>query len=618
MKYLSIFFILIALLLSDNLYAYDIAVENADGVTIYYNYINDGTELEVSALLREGMGREEYWDITSIVIPDIVTYMGRERKVTRIGARAFSYLTELKNVVIGNNVTYIDQSAFKNCPNLSSVVLGNSVSSIGSSAFKDCSSLKSISFPDCLTFIGNNAFSGCKITSISLPNSNLNITNYAFEGCPLESITFGSGTYSFGKEPFGNPSAPKIIIKDMTSWCHSSFNSLSVISNNAILCDSEGLEIIDLVIPEGTERIGEYSFSKCKNNYNSITIPRSLKSIGEFAFENLDIKVAIIADLTSYCNIDFTVHSDFGYMIHLYSNNETEIKELFIPEGVKEIKPYAFYGYKYLTAINFPKSLEIIGKSAFSGCENIVTITIPEGVKSIGNAAFQGIDLYNIYSHIWTPFSIGSDISFEDTFTYNTKYNATLYVPKTCVEKYKNTTGWQKFKFIEEGDYGKASYNLIYTIDGNEYKSYEIEYGSAITPEAAPTKDGYTFNGWSEIPEKMPSHDVTITGTFTKDPLGKCATPTISFQDGKVKFNCETDGVQYHYDILHSDVKSGEGNNIELSNTYTIKVYATKDDYEDSDVATLDFKWDGGDLNGDRVVNAADIVLIVNKIMDNQ
>ena len=26
----------------------DIAVENADGVTIYYNYINDGTELEVT------------------------------------------------------------------------------------------------------------------------------------------------------------------------------------------------------------------------------------------------------------------------------------------------------------------------------------------------------------------------------------------------------------------------------------------------------------------------------------------------------------------------------------------------------------------------------------------
>ena len=30
--------------------AHDIEVKNADGVTIYYNYINDGTELEVTFL----------------------------------------------------------------------------------------------------------------------------------------------------------------------------------------------------------------------------------------------------------------------------------------------------------------------------------------------------------------------------------------------------------------------------------------------------------------------------------------------------------------------------------------------------------------------------------------
>ena len=32
--------------------AYDIAVENADGVTIYYNYINDGKELGVAYLKK--------------------------------------------------------------------------------------------------------------------------------------------------------------------------------------------------------------------------------------------------------------------------------------------------------------------------------------------------------------------------------------------------------------------------------------------------------------------------------------------------------------------------------------------------------------------------------------
>ncbi len=56
---------------------------------------------------------------------------------------------------------------------------------------------------------------------------------------------------------------------------------------------------------------------------------------------------------------------------------------------------------------------------------------------------------------------------------------------------------------------------LTYMVDGEIYKTYEVPHGSAITPEEEPTKDGYTFSGWSDIPEMMPNEDVTITGTFT-------------------------------------------------------------------------------------------------------
>ena len=64
------------------------------------------------------------------------------------------------------------------------------------------------------------------------------------------------------------------------------------------------------------------------------------------------------------------------------------------------------------------------------------------------------------------------------------------------------------------GTFAINKYKLIYQVDGEEYKSSEVEYGSAITAEAEPTKEGYTFSGWSEIPETMPAHDVTVTGTF--------------------------------------------------------------------------------------------------------
>ena len=58
-------------------------------------------------------------------------------------------------------------------------------------------------------------------------------------------------------------------------------------------------------------------------------------------------------------------------------------------------------------------------------------------------------------------------------------------------------------------------YKLIYKVDGEKYKEYEVEYSATIIPEAYPKKEGHTFSGWSEIPSTMPANDVEVTGTFT-------------------------------------------------------------------------------------------------------
>ena len=65
------------------------------------------------------------------------------------------------------------------------------------------------------------------------------------------------------------------------------------------------------------------------------------------------------------------------------------------------------------------------------------------------------------------------------------------------------------------GTFAANRYNLIYVVDGKEYKRVSLKYGDAIVPESAPVKDGYTFSGWSEIPATMPAGDVTVTGSFT-------------------------------------------------------------------------------------------------------
>ncbi len=58
-------------------------------------------------------------------------------------------------------------------------------------------------------------------------------------------------------------------------------------------------------------------------------------------------------------------------------------------------------------------------------------------------------------------------------------------------------------------------FNLIYMLDGQEYKRELVSFGDVLTIEPDPVKEGYTFGGWSELPETMPLQDVTIVGEFT-------------------------------------------------------------------------------------------------------
>ena len=159
--------------------AYDIAVENADGVTIYYNYYNNGTELEVTS---SSSSSPRYSGVVNI--PEEVTYMGRTRKVTRIGYEAFQNCYDMTSVTIPNSVTTIETGAFNGCSGLTSVTIPNSVTTIGGYAFNKCTGLTSVTIPNSVTSIGEAAFSGCTgLTSVTIPNSVTTIEEYAFSYC---------------------------------------------------------------------------------------------------------------------------------------------------------------------------------------------------------------------------------------------------------------------------------------------------------------------------------------------------------------------------------------------------------------------------------------------------
>ena len=181
----SVFLIVLISMVGTKAFAYDIAVENSDGVTIYYNYINHSTELEVTS--GDSWNNTKYQG--NVVIPEEVTYMNRTRKVTSIGYYAFDNCLDLTSVTIPNSVTSIGGSAFRSCTGLTSVTIPNSVTSIGSEAFYNCSGLTSVTIPNSVTSIGAYAFQYCSgLTSVTIPNSVTSIGESAFDGYNLSTV----------------------------------------------------------------------------------------------------------------------------------------------------------------------------------------------------------------------------------------------------------------------------------------------------------------------------------------------------------------------------------------------------------------------------------------------
>lgn len=69
--------------------------------------------------------------------------------------------------------------------------------------------------------------------------------------------------------------------------------------------------------------------------------------------------------------------------------------------------------------------------------------------------------------------------------------------------------------FTVRGTFSVNSYVLTYVVDGVSYQTSSVAYGTPLTPIDAPTREGHTFSGWSEVPVTMPAHDVSVSGTFS-------------------------------------------------------------------------------------------------------
>ena len=309
--------------------------------------------------------------------------------------------------------------------------------------------------------------------------------------------------------------------------------------------------LTSITIPSSVTSLGENCFSYC-SGLTSITIPSSVTSLGDFCFDNC-------SGLTS-----ITIPSSVTSLSWSCFSGCSSLTSIEIPSSVTSLGGCCFSGCSSLTSIEIPSSVTSLGENCFASCSGLTSITIPSSVTSLGWSCFcycSGLTSITIPSSVT---SLGercfSGCSGLETVYFKGK------VPENTSKSYIPTT-------------------TIIKVPTEYLQDYKDAFGSRYK---------YIF-AWN-------SDD---SGDDTK-PVTPCATPSISYASGGLKFASETAGAEYHYTITDADMASdaySKDGKVSLSAAYNISVYATADGYNASDKAEATLYWINANLENGTNIN---------------
>ena len=246
-------------------------------------------------------------------------------------------------------------------------------------------------------------------------------------------------------------------------------------------------------MPNGLRRIGESAFSGCKS-LQIESLPDSLVRIGKQAFRDCwGLTSLVIPDTCLYLEDE----------VFLYCTRLTSVK---FQRPVKELGNRLFQNCYNLSFVQLPAEMRAVSEGMFLNCSSLPVITLPDSLKVVGDKAFAGCgQLKTVYSNAVT-LPQARDNVFDDNLT-----GATLYVLPDLVDDYAANEPWNRFGTISE----LRRSTLTYLVDGEPYATCpDVLAGTAIVAETAPQKEDRTFSGWRNLPQVMPTHDVTVTGAF--------------------------------------------------------------------------------------------------------
>ena len=319
-------------------------------------------------------------------------------------------------------------------------------------------------------------------------------------------------------------------------------------------------DLSSVTIPNSITSIGDQAFSTC-SRLTSVTIPNSVTSIGENAFRGC----SSLTSVTIPNSVTSIGRYAFAYCSGLIS--------VTIGNRVTSIEVETFTGCFGLTSVTFGNSVTSIGEYAFRDCSGLTSVTIPNSVTNIKWSAFRGCSGL-------TSVTIGNGVK-----------NIGKSAFAECEELH------DVYCYAEE----------VPATSGDAFNGSYIEYANLHVPDAsiesykaeAPWSGFGKIIGLSDIPE-----------------LEKCATPFVTYTEGKLSLSCQTEGAEFVTKIASEDINTFNSAEIELSATYNIEVFAMKANYENSDSVNVALVWveNGkvGEESGVISVEAAPVLIQAN------
>ncbi len=295
-------------------------------------------------------------------------------------------------VEVPAGVQTVSDGAFAGKQALTAVSLPDSVRLLGSGAFYGCTALTAVDFAEgsTLTAVPDNAFMGCAaLAQVDLPGSVESIGNDAFNGCAaLDAIDLPQGLTSIGAGAFQRTGLAQIAIpstvtallprtfKDCESLTGIALpNSLAAIYDDAFAgCAA----LATVTTPSGATTVDVYDLGGYRA-VPGVRLPESLVYIGARAFLNcgsLETALRMPDGLRQIDNYAF-----FGC---------AGLKAVGLPDGMSEIGSYAFYGCSSLTGIRIPENINVLRTGTLALCRNLDTVVLSPSASSLDPYATSG------------------------------------------------------------------------------------------------------------------------------------------------------------------------------------------------------------------------------------